>query len=412
MVDLPNGRIIAPTTGYYQVAGEIMFGPLGSAVQSMLTAIIAVNSVEHTVGTRNPYVDVQAYSAAVVSGTIHLNQGDYVELWYSASDQTWPLYIGTAGHYNYLSLVQVAAGPGPKGDPGPAGAPGAPGAPGDSVTVPLEPWHTIGGSGEPVFENGWSPVPGETPPGFRKFPDGTVKLRGQMRLGTIAVTAWTLPPGYRPPIARVRNVIMDTSGGGAAAGVGQVNVGTDGTIIPYTIGNNDGMTVSLDQVDFDTASVTEWAVGPKGDKGDPGASVFTSTQRMVGAYGGYAALPVGDVTNGAGQVMALSITPSVPMWWEVNGDMGLVQKMDAVYNYGLFSVALAPADQDGVSSAMHYISQHSAVQLYMGYTAHRLFRLAAGQAYTVKLTFGADGGSWQYYPDAARLSLVAKAWPQ
>jgi hypothetical protein len=296
---------------------------------------------------------------------------------------------------------------GPKGATGPAGPKGdtgAQGVPGDSVKVPMDTWHIVGQPGEPVFENGWGNYGGSfAPASFRKWPDGTVSIRGLVSAGAVNSAVFTLPPGYRPPGDLIFCADMNSNAHT------RVNVNATG-FVGVQPGSPSYVSISVPR--FDTETVTEWAVGPKGDKGDPGTSVFTSTQRMVGAYAGYAALPMGDVTNGAGQVMALSITPSVPMWWEVNGDIGLVQKMDAVYNYGLLTVQLSTPDQDNVSQAMHYISQHSTVQTYMGYTAHRLFRLAAGQAYTVKLTFGSDGGSWQYYPDVARLSLTAKAWPQ
>jgi microcystin-dependent protein len=313
---------------------------------------------------------------------------------------------GNAAHNNmppWCAVALIIKVTGVQIDPGGALV-GPQGPPGDSVKVPLEPWHTVGQPGEPAFENGWGNYGGSfAPASFRKWPDGTVSIRGLVSGGAVNSAVFTLPSGYRPPGDLIFCADMNSNAHT------RVNVNATG-FVGVQPGSASYVSISVPR--FDTETVTEWSVGPKGDKGDPGAGGGISVQRIIGKLGAYAALPMGDIFDGAGNVMQLAITPDVPVWWEVNGDAGLVQKMDAVYNYGLFSVQLSTPDEDGVNQAMHYQSQHSTVQTYMGYTAKRLFRLAAGQTYTVKLTFGSDGGAWQYYPDQARLSLVAKAWPQ
>jgi microcystin-dependent protein len=201
-------------------------------------------------------------------------------------------------------------------------------------------------------------------------------------------------------------------GGVAVADSVQLNAGDYIELYVYLSGQTGSIITGSTQTFLSVTLVTAGA-GPQGPTGPagPGGSAY-SVQRMVGTTSAYTALPTGNILNGSGQVMQLSITPTVPVWWEVNAFMGLVEKMDANYNYGMLAMTLSPPDQDGVSQAMHYQEQHYSVQLYMGYFARRLFRLATGTAYTVKLTWNCDGGTWQYYPDSARLALEAKAWAQ
>lgn len=60
--------------------------------------------------------------------------------------------------------------------------------------------RSVGGAGEPAFQNGWVNA-GATFNGaqFRKLADGRVELRGAIKSGTNNATAFTLPAGYRPP---------------------------------------------------------------------------------------------------------------------------------------------------------------------------------------------------------------------
>jgi hypothetical protein len=60
-------------------------------------------------------------------------------------------------------------------------------------------WHIIGGAGEPAFVNGWQHYPDPYGPGrFRKLASGLVVLEGLIRSGTVSLTAFTMPVGYRP----------------------------------------------------------------------------------------------------------------------------------------------------------------------------------------------------------------------
>ena len=153
--------------------------------------------------------------------------------------------------------------------------------------------------------------------------------------------------------------------------------------------------------------------GMQGPKGDPGAGGIVSTQRVIGTGGTYFAVtPDAVLSSGAGS-MQLSITPDDDMWWEVTGDIALVNKVDAAYHYLCAYLDLSPGDQDGVRYAYSYVTQHSQVQTYEPRLVHRIYRLAAGVTYWVYLRLGnSDGGSWQYYCGPSQLSLDAKAWYQ
>lgn len=74
---------------------------------------------------------------------------------------------------------------------------------GPSLGVMPEPWHDVGATGEPAFQNGWVNNDATNAPArFRKMPDGTVRLGGMIKNGTIGSppggTIFTLPVGYRP----------------------------------------------------------------------------------------------------------------------------------------------------------------------------------------------------------------------
>ena len=180
--------------------------------------------------------------------------------------------------------------------------------------------------------------------------------------------------------------------------------------------NSQGTAMNITSADnyFAVALITA-GPGPQGPQGTtgpagPGGAAY-SVQRKLGSVGGYVAVTPGAVLDGG--KMTLSITPTIPVWWEVVGVAGLVMKMDAAYNYLCGQLHMVPADQDGVADVLQYISQHSQVQTYEGRNVQRLYRLAAGTTYTVQFILGnGDGGTWQIYNDPLRLYLEAKAWAQ
>jgi hypothetical protein len=95
----------------------------------------------------------------------------------------------------------------------------------------VEPTHRVGTAGQPAFENAWSNFgAGLAPVGFYKDPLGLVHLVGTIsRTGEGGVSAFVLPPGYRPadsiglPLAN-------------SAGIGITSVDPDGEVRPLCPG--------------------------------------------------------------------------------------------------------------------------------------------------------------------------------
>lgn len=72
-------------------------------------------------------------------------------------------------------------------------------------------WRAFGAAGQPAFVNGWSNYgdAGFGASGFRKTADGLVVMRGLIAGGTTAVTAFTLPVGYRPNLNLIFSTMAD-----------------------------------------------------------------------------------------------------------------------------------------------------------------------------------------------------------
>lgn len=406
-LDPMNGRYVCPLDGYYHVDGEWLGGVgANTGQQSELLAAVYKNGVRYTTGApciQAATTGVDAGSA--VSDIIPCKAGDYLELWaFQLTGAALNLYA-SGGLFNYMSVVKVDTG----GPAGPAGKDGAPGSDGGAITIPIEPWHVVGAAGQPPFQNGFAWYgPPFTQPGFRKFPDGKVKLKGMCRVpGTAGGTIFTLPVGYCPPEAMLYAVEM-----GEPQQNGRVDINTNGTI--GHAGSN--AWVSLDGIEFDTNTVTQWATGPRGPKGDSGAGSIVSTQRKLGGAESYVAVNYNNsatVGDGAGGLMQLTITPTQPVWWEVHAHIGIMQKLDVAYHYIYVTVLLTPGDQDAVAAARGIGIQYNGVQTYMSYDPSRIFRLAAGVTYTAGLAIGfGSGGSWQYHAGRDYLWLESKAWMQ
>jgi hypothetical protein len=138
---------------------------------------------------------------------------------------------------------------------------------------PIESWHTIGGSGEPVFQGTWVNDTAAITK-FRKYPDGKVRISGRIRTGTIGSVAFTLPAGYRP----TQLLIFDAlSHNGTTQVQSEVRIGTDGTVTP-TAGSSANW-FSVEGIEFDTESVSAYAVGALTN------SVIMDPWHLVGAAG-------------------------------------------------------------------------------------------------------------------------------
>lgn len=145
---------------------------------------------------------------------------------------------------------------------------------------------------------------------------------------------------------------------------------------------------------------------------------FLNVQSKLGALEGYSGqfssnfAPLQDRTGGGALPMQLAYTPPVDAWWEVHGFIGLVNKIDANYNYGMGQLVLAPADVDASTQVVAYVTQHSAVQTYEPRDMTRIWKLAAGVAYVCQLGLAVSGGTWTYYCGPSQLYIQGKAWPR
>lgn len=183
-------------------------------------------------------------------------EGTEVQLWNTVG-MTGP---GAAGQVD-LGVVEFDTDTvttmlaGPKGDTGPQGPAGD--APASYV---IDPWHQV-----TAFSNGYGDYgAGYGPVSYRRMPDGTVRLKGLMIVGTLNATGFTLPVGYRP--SRASTCIVQA--GRDTYTLVRLNINSDGTVNS----SHAAAWVSLDSISFiaEDVPVTTMLAGPKGDQGVPG----------------------------------------------------------------------------------------------------------------------------------------------
>lgn len=171
---------------------------------------------------------------------------------------------GNAGHNNlppYVAVAQIvkikgvtvsgSALVGPKGDKGDAADPTA-----------LDTWHNVGSAGEPAFAAGASNqgAAGNDVCAFRKDPFGKVQVRGTVVVAAAAGSPiFTLPPGYQKGGKWSRHACVDSTSGA------MVDVYIDDLNVVRKIGAN--TTIDLVGVEFDTDTVTNFPIGPRGLSG-------------------------------------------------------------------------------------------------------------------------------------------------
>lgn len=114
----------------------------------------------------------------------------------------------------------------------------------DLLQLTKEPnFRKVGDTGQPAFANSWVNFgTTDAPAAFWRDPMGWVHLRGLIKSGTIGNVAFTLPPGFRPPLREVFAVLSNGA-------IGRVDVQADGQVIPAA-GNN--TYVSLAGIHFRT----------------------------------------------------------------------------------------------------------------------------------------------------------------
>lgn len=87
-------------------------------------------------------------------------------------------------------------------------------------------WHTVGTSGEPAFQNGWSLHSSQVFLKFRKTNDGCIEIIGGSRNGTGTVV-FTLPEGFRPG---TNTYIPATCYTGSGHVMREVTIGSTGNV--------------------------------------------------------------------------------------------------------------------------------------------------------------------------------------
>jgi hypothetical protein len=248
--------------GRVHLRGLVKSGTIGAAIFQLPVGYRPAN-----VTGSGAVVDVG--KSGGVSGDLRVDPTGLVTLFTGENG-----YVSLDGlSFDTDTVTAMPTGPqGPKGDTG------------GNATVPIDPWHVVGATGEPGFTNGWGTVATENSPAFYKDPLGIVRLRGTIGGGTQGLAAFTLPVGYRPatpPGGRLRGVSINNQGATAWA---QVNINGDGQVIPW---GDSSQYISLDQLSFDSGTVTAMPTGPQGPKGDTGgnATVPMDLWHAVGAVG-------------------------------------------------------------------------------------------------------------------------------
>ena len=108
-----------------------------------------------------------------------------------------------------------------------------------------EPFHIVGDTGEPPFENGWTNFGGgRTTVGFYIDTTNVVHLKGSLTGGTSATTAFTLPAGYRPSAT----LLMPGAHGGLTKVI-DLTIDSTGAVIVFCEGGCSG-SVGIDAISF------------------------------------------------------------------------------------------------------------------------------------------------------------------
>jgi hypothetical protein len=136
-------------------------------------------------------------------------------------------------------------------------------------------------------------------------------------------------------------------------------------------------------------------------------------RHMFGQNNAYSVHTAGAVYADAAHTipMALSYTPPIDVWWEVDGTIGIIDCTAAAYNYAYGYLQLSPADADSVATGGQQVAtQRTDVNKFGNRSPSYTYKLVAGTAYTVTLSFTYNAVGWQIFQDAALLQLEAKAW--
>jgi hypothetical protein len=103
----------------------------------------------------------------------------------------------------------------------------------------LEAVHVVGAANQPAFEHGCTNGGVFGPVGFYKDPFGIVHLQGFLVGCTEGASAFTLPPGFRPPTTE-SVVVVDGTGNTSS---GLIRVDPSGAVVPF--GSSQGLISSV-----------------------------------------------------------------------------------------------------------------------------------------------------------------------
>ena len=92
------------------------------------------------------------------------------------------------------------------------------------------------------------------------------------------------------------------------------------------------------------------------------AGGMIAVQRIWGQSNTYGTILTGEsfkVDAAKTIPLAISYTPTVPVWWEVECSIGILQKLDAAYHYAYLILSMSPADADGQNARQMIEMQHA-----------------------------------------------------
>jgi len=165
----------------------------------------------------------------------------------------------------------------------------------NNTVQPLDTWHTIGAAGEPAFQGGVANESAGNPAQYRKDPFGKVQMRGRVLCpATAALTIFTLPVGYRPPVVVGFETLRYDVDSRAYC-----YVTTAGTVVKNTAA---ATYLDLAEIEFDTDTVANWtpatlpanviSLDPWHMPGTPGEVAFADVNWKSYGYNGVAATSV------------------------------------------------------------------------------------------------------------------------
>ncbi len=94
--------------------------------------------------------------------------------------------------------------------------------------------------------------------------------------------------------------------------------------------------------------------------------------------------------DGSGGLMQISVTPTMPAYWLVTGDM-IWWSPDAIWSRGDYGLRISPLDLDGRRGMQFICPVHSSVA-WKRYSGSMMYRLAANTAYTASMTWEYSAG--------------------